>query len=62
MLVVFLSSRRMPAYSVVDLAGAGRPGDQNDPVRLMNQFVESRERAFGHAEVGQLELRQIFLE
>ena len=62
MLVVFLSSRRIPAYSVVDLPEPVGPGDQNDSVRLMNQLVEAGEGAFGHAEVGELELRQILLE
>ncbi len=44
------------------LAGSGRPGHEDDAVRLVDQGVEAVERVLRHAEVGELELGQVLFE
>ena len=44
------------------LAGAGRAGDQDDPVRLVDQFVHGVLRGVFHAEGGQVQAARLLVE
>ncbi len=44
------------------LAGTGRPGDQDDAVRLVDQAIDIRQCGIAHAQAGQVHACGIFLQ